>query len=186
MLAGVKQKGSVVVVVSIMIFIIVVMAVILIFTDSKAEKKEVQNTNIQESVTIEIETQTQYSALLRDVTGGKEIDGLKFDPSISGVAKAIFSDRGYILTASFEGLPEPVDDGFYEGWIVRKSPFKVLSTGEAKNIRGVYINSYTSSEDMLDFKTYVLTLEKDDGNPAPASHVLEGLFEKEEFIDTRN
>ncbi|MBU1118253.1 hypothetical protein KKH43_00025 [Patescibacteria group bacterium] len=85
-------------------------------------------------------------------------------------------DGSYKLYATFERLPDPGDGDFYEGWIVKKNPTSVLSTGKAEKVSGQYYNYYTNEKDLNDHDFYVLTLEPDDGDPAPAKHILEGTI----------
>lgn len=110
----------------------------------------------------------EYSGELEDVSGG----------SASGVARAGFKDGAYSLVASFEGLADPVDDNFYEGWVVRQNPFHFISTGRVEKRNGKYTNMYSSGNDLRDHNFYVLTIEPNDGDPAPAGHILEGLMGK--------
>jgi len=109
-----------------------------------------------------------YTGTLLDVTGGTS----------SGVAKAKYSDDTYMLLVNFGDLPDPTGTDFYEGWIVRNSPLDVISTGRVEKEEGVYKNRYNSGQDLTDHDFYVLTIEPDDGNPAPADHVLEGTLSK--------
>ena len=123
-----------------------------------------------EAVEIEpVETVEQYTANLVDVTGGEA----------SGSAMASYGDGLYSLMATFSDLPEPEGTDFYEGWVVRQSPLSVLSTGAVeKEELGFFMNAFTSSDNLLDHDFYVLTIEPDDGDPAPAGHVLEGTLIK--------
>lgn len=105
----------------------------------------------------------QYYGQLEDVSGG----------SSSGIVRATFEDT-YKMVATFENLPLPDEGYFYEGWIV--SPKDVLSTGKAEKIGDEYVNEFISTEDLTEYNYYVLTLEPDDGDPAPAEHVLEGAM----------
>jgi len=107
-----------------------------------------------------------YRGQLADVAGG----------NASGTASADVVDGAYHLYASFANLPAPEDGYFYEGWVVRKSPFDVVSTGVVTEHSTQTVNAYLSRENLLDHTFYVLTLEPDDGNPAPAGHVLEGTL----------
>jgi len=111
-------------------------------------------------------TDYQYSGSLEDVSGG----------NATGVANANYDQSGYTLHATFINLPELDEGYFYEGWVVRKSPNDVISTGTANMENGVYLNRFSSNENLTDHNFYVLTLEPDDGNPAPAEHVLEGTL----------
>jgi hypothetical protein len=114
---------------------------------------------------------------LTDVTAGKNIQGIITKNNAKGIAKASFTNEKYALLVTFENLPEPQGTDFYEGWIVRKGiNFDVISTGKAVKVEGAYVNSYMSSQDLTDHTFYVLTIEPDDGNPAPAGHILEGTL----------
>lgn len=113
-------------------------------------------------------------ASLADVTEGALIQGTQFDGAASGEAKAR-SGANYRLVATFQNLPEPVDGGFYEGWIVRKGENRsVLSTGEVIKKDGQLVNEFSAEEDLSDHTFYFLTLEPNDGDPAPADHIVEG------------
>jgi hypothetical protein len=120
-----------------------------------------------------------YSGTLEDVTDGKSIRGLSTSGAAIGEAKASFSDGKYSLMATFENLPDPKGGEFYEGWVVRKSPFDFISTGELQKVDGMYINTYTSGSDLTAYSFYVLTVEPDDGDPAPADHIVEGTMTKQ-------
>jgi len=115
---------------------------------------------------------------LEDVTKGADVLGVNTGGNSTGIAKAGF-DNGYKMMATFEGLPDPNGTDFYEGWVVRRSGgFNVISSGKLEKIDGKYVNTFESEEDLTDHNFYVLTIEPDDGNPAPADHVLEGTLEK--------
>lgn len=102
---------------------------------------------------------------LEDVSGG----------TASGDAKARFKDGVYTLVATFEGLSEPQGTDFYEGWVVRRGDaMSVISTGRVDVEEIGYVDHYIANENLLDHDFYVLTLEPDDGDPAPAAHILDG------------
>jgi uncharacterized protein YxeA len=110
-----------------------------------------------------------HSGNLEDVAGENS----------SGLAQANYADGEYDLFVTFKNLSDPSETDFYEGWIVRRGlRFDVLSTGKVERINGVYTNVYTSGENLIDHDFYVLTLEPDDGDPAPAKHILEGTLNK--------
>jgi hypothetical protein len=121
--------------------------------------------NINEENILETETEAfmeqLYLAELEDVTGGDAI----------GLATATYGEA-YTLIASFENLPELEEGYFYEGWVVRNDPLSVVSTGELNGSENVYADA----DDLTDHTQYVLTIEPDDGDPAPADHVLQGTF----------
>lgn len=107
-----------------------------------------------------------HAGTLADVSGG----------SASGTVGTDVITGVYHLYAAFENLPEPAEGFFYEGWVVRKEPISVMSTGALVMHNGQRVNAHLSRTDLLDHDFYVLTLEPDDGNPAPAGHVLEGTI----------
>lgn len=142
--------------------------------DKKAEVKNTGTKNIPVKQVTEKETkqpeEKSYFGDLIDVTKGGKGNG-------SGIAQASFKNKQYQLVARFKNLPEPNGTDFYEGWIVRKGlNFSVLSTGKAIKENGEYINVFSSDKDLTDHDFYVLTLEPDDGDPAPAAHILEGTL----------
>jgi hypothetical protein len=106
---------------------------------------------------------------LKDVAGG----------NASGIAKSGVIGGQYHVLATFENLPELDEGYFWEGWAVRKFPFDFISTGKLIEVDGEMVNLYISSDaDLIDHDFYVLTLEPDDGDPAPAGHVLEGTMKR--------
>jgi len=107
------------------------------------------------------------SAALADVTGGGSF----------GLAYTQYADGLFTLIAKMGALPEPADGYFYEGWLVRRGEnISVISTGKAV-VSGVWhANIFLSSTDLSDHDFFVLTLEPDDGNPAPTEHILEGII----------
>lgn len=117
----------------------------------------------------------QLSGPLKDVTVGA-VRGISTGGRGGGTAKAKFENGKYSLLATFSDLPDPKNGDFYEGWVVRRSPFKFISTGRAEKVGGVYSNSFRSDSDLRPFDLYVLTLEPNDGNPAPADHIVEGVM----------
>ena len=112
----------------------------------------------------------EYTASLKDVSGGESYGeaSAKFDAEINT----------YMLHATFTNLPATENGDFYEGWIVRKSPTSVLSTGKTELIDGTHTNTFTADGDLRDHDFYVLTLEPNDGDPAPDKHILEGTLTK--------
>jgi len=82
----------------------------------------------------------------------------------------------FMLLAEFDELPDPEGDDFYEGWVVRQNPLSVISTGQLEKDEAGYLNFFTSPVDYTGHSRYVLTLEPNDGDPAPADHVVEGDF----------
>lgn len=81
----------------------------------------------------------------------------------------------HIIVAS---LPDPPVGYFYEGWLLRSKPFDFFSTGKliqhADDLKWYLL--YNSDVDKRDYKKIVVTLEPEDGDIAPADHVLEGQF----------
>lgn len=78
------------------------------------------------------------------------------------------------VLATFELDPPPADY-FYEGWLVcDKTPY---TTNALEEVNSRYINAYQSSDVPEDCQLYVLTIEPDDGDPAPAGHVFDGTIE---------
>lgn len=96
------------------------------------------------------------------------------DVKANGVAQAHkFDDGRYLHTVNLN--IEPAADGyFYEGWLVNGP--SVVSTGHLTNNFSDARHSlrFESDTDYTDYLNVIITLEPDDGNPAPADHVAEG------------
>lgn len=136
----------------------------------EAEEKEV----IQEVVEI-----YQYSGDLEDVLSKTALikqRGLLRSGVMSGIAKYRYENEIYDLYVEFENLPTPLNDDFYEGWVVRDTPFAFVSTGKLEEIDGIMTNTFISTNDYSEYNLYVLTIEPNDGNDAPAGHVIEGYM----------
>lgn len=141
--------------------------------ESKVAMDEVVEAKIEKMEVKEF----QYKGLLSDVTKGS-IRGTNTNGNATGIARAGF-DETYSLRVTFENLPDPAGDDFYEGWVVRRGEdFNVISTGPVGKIEDQYINVYMSNTDFTDHDFYVLTLEPNDGDPAPADHIVEGTMTK--------
>lgn len=125
------------------------------------------NSDVTDEI-VEVVAETEYSATLEDVTD---------EGTAIGEAKAtVYSDESYELSVTFSDLSDPEDTDFYEGWLVRSDPSDVISTGRVEKVDDSYVNNYKSEDNLSDYDQYVLTLEPDDGDEAPADHVLEGIF----------
>ena len=108
-----------------------------------------------------------HAAALADVTGGTSY----------GLAYVKFEKLKFTLYAKMGGLPTPSDDYHYEGWIVhRNTGMKIVNVGRAIQDKDQYIIAYSSSENLLTYDFFVLTLEQNDENNAPAEHILEGMI----------
>ncbi|MBT5808281.1 anti-sigma factor [Candidatus Uhrbacteria bacterium] len=107
------------------------------------------------------------SAALADVTAGQSF----------GLAYSSYENGKYTLIAKMGNLPLPGEGYFYEGWIVRRgNEMSVVSTGVVSLKADQYVNTFSVYQDLSDHDFYVLTLEPDDGDPAPAEHILEGIL----------
>lgn len=103
------------------------------------------------------------------------IRGISFDGSESAQGRLSITDQWATdLYVSFEGLPATWSDNFYEGRLVRKSPFHFISTGPLTMKDDMYVNEWMSTDNFADHNHYVLTLEPNDNDPAPAEHIFEG------------
>ena len=92
----------------------------------------------------------------------------------NGVTQAHQFEDGYYLHTVTLNI-DPAEDGyFYEGWLVNGDEY--ISTGHLSNYFGDVRHSlrFEANEDYTQYTKVVMTLEPDDGNPAPAAHVAEG------------
>jgi hypothetical protein len=116
---------------------------------------------------------------LFDVSGG----------SSSGTMERQWKDHrmSYRLSATLPVID--AEKNTYEAWLVQKAPFDFFSLGElTMNEDGIWMREWNGEEEK-EYETYetvIVTLESKDENPAPSSHVLEGVFdEKEKFSEKK-
>lgn len=123
------------------------------------------SSNIQSFLGIDVSTWS--SVALADVTSGGSF----------GIGHRQYKNGEFTMIVNMGNLPEPAEDYFYEGWLVhRGADMSILSTGRAVKTEKGFTNVYVTNTDLAESDFYVLTLEPDDGNPAPAEHILEGTF----------
>lgn len=134
--------------------------------DLFADSAEVLETDTEPPEPIVMEEKETID--LEDVIGGDS----------TGVATREIQDGLFRHTVKAT-LPEPAENEFYEGWLVRNTPFDFFSTGDMVTIStGEYVLEWfgEKEETYADYTQVVITLEPDDGDPAPAAHILEGEF----------
>jgi len=102
--------------------------------------------------------------LLQDVSGIQ----------LFGTAWRLFDGTKYYHKIEAGNLADPEKGYFYEGWLVGDSGF--FTTGRLAVAGGKGTLYYVSGEDKTNFRGVVLTLENEDGDPAPGKHILEGSF----------
>jgi hypothetical protein len=75
-------------------------------------------------------------------------------------------------------MPALVGDDFYEGWLVIPGGSDVRSTGvlDYAEATGTATLDYAIAEDLTDHTYVVITVEPNDGNPAPAGHIIEATY----------
>jgi len=61
-------------------------------------------------------------------------------------------------------------------WLISNVVNDVISTGKVDLVESKYTNIYNSNQDLTDHDLYILTIEPDDGDPAPADHIAEGIL----------
>ena len=92
----------------------------------------------------------------------------------NGVTQShLFEDGHFVHSVNLN--IEPAEDGyFYEGWLVKGSD--IISTGHMSNYFGDSRHNlkFEADEDYTGHLKVVVTLEPDDGDPAPAGHVAQG------------
>ena len=110
---------------------------------------------------------------LSNVTKGVEIRGIVTSNDAAGHASVMLEDGKFSLHAEFVWLTDPEWEDFYEGWLVQQSPLKFISTGELYKKDWNYHNRFDSKTNYSSYDFYVLTLEPNDNDPAPAAHVFE-------------
>ena len=125
-------------------------------------------------------TNFAYTTNLYDVTFGQDMDGHISEGRTNCIVKAHYdlSLQRYVLYGTFMHMPTPRGGYYYEGWLVRKKPFDLISTGRIVLIDNDYSNVYASTQDLTDHTFFLVTVEHDDGIAIPETVLLEGEFKK--------
>jgi hypothetical protein len=108
----------------------------------------------------------QPAVELADVSGG----------IATGQAWTVIVDDTTFHKVIAQDLPVLTNDDFYEGWLVRETPtLDFFSTGKMiyDDKTKEWILEYEVVGDKSDYAKTVITLEPDDGDPAPAKHIIE-------------
>lgn len=151
----------------------------------ESESSEILDTTTETPDTDETSLPVEETVLLRtatltDVTAtepAEQLLGIETGGNASGELTLAKEGEEYVLSASFMNLPDPLEDTFYEGWLVDSEPFSFISTGPVLKTDESYQNILISTKDLTVYDTYVLTIEPNDGDPAPAGHIVEGTLE---------
>ena len=125
---------------------------------------------------------------LEGAAAGKEVwFGIAPLQGVEGIAA-----NGVTQSSSFESgeyrhvaqlnIERAPDGFFYEGWLVNPLTGEVVSTGHLRSRFGDVRHSlsFQESDPEIDLTTYIkviITIEPDDGNPAPDKHVAEATLE---------
>lgn len=126
------------------------------------------------------------SGAVQDLRFGKEIffaygpvSGTKEYP-LNGLAKVHVFEKGMSLHTLQVNIALPKEGLFYEGWLLNPDTDERVSTGHLKSLFGDVRHNldYQTNRDLRGFTKVIITLEKDDGNPAPGTEVASGLLKK--------
>jgi hypothetical protein len=132
----------------------------------------------EDSVGSDTLTEEEFVASLAEIYAEESLVGVNgYD--VSGTVKLVSSsDNVFELVAESYPLPLVNEEFFYEGWLVR--PDGTFITTEALYLQnsyedntGFYRNDFDGNTDYSQFSKFIITLEPNDGDPAPAEHVAE-------------
>ena len=103
------------------------------------------------------------------------VNGVEGSPA-NGVAQSHYFEEGlYLHTVQANVAPAP-DGSFYEGWISDGS--NIVSTGHLTNPMGDSRHSlqFEQNQDYRAYTQVLITVEADDGDPAPGKKVAEAIL----------
>lgn len=91
----------------------------------------------------------------------------------NGLAKMHIFEKGRSLHTLQVNIALPRDGFFYEGWLLDPKTEERISTGHLRSLFGDVRHNldYSVERELRDFTQVIITLEKDDGNPAPGTEV---------------
>jgi len=162
------KKAAYLIIIIVLVIIAGIAAYLLIGTNNSEPSSREQATEEPEDKV------RKYFGELQDVTDGKIIRDVDTGGVASGSVGVVLKDGVYTLTATFTGLQQPNGSDFYEGWIINESTSELISVGQAAKADDNYTISYNMGEDYTAYTKFALTIEADDGESAPADHILEG------------
>lgn len=85
--------------------------------------------------------------------------------------------RGKTVALFVAELPKTEAGTYYEAWAVQSSPFRFISLGSlVQRADGKFGLVHETNEDLRSYESVVITREKNDRDPSPSAHVLEGKF----------
>ncbi|KXK10694.1 MAG: hypothetical protein UZ22_OP11002000625 [Microgenomates bacterium OLB23] len=115
---------------------------------------------------------------LSDVTLGKDMDGHITEGKTKAVVRTDYDEtlKRFKLYGTFASMPKLREGFYYEGWLIRKQPFSMISVGKVVLIDEEMTIVYVSDENLSNYTHFVLTLEHNDSNPKPEIQILEGEF----------
>ena len=129
---------------------------------------------IEEAERIESEAQEEGenefegapSVILEDVAGG----------NATGTAWLAYRNGKTVHKVDAFDMPELQGGDFYEGWLVKGGDFFSTGRMEYSEDVGGFVLNYETDGDKTSYNKVVITSEPDDGNPAPARHIIENSF----------
>lgn len=100
------------------------------------------------------------------------------DVPASGVAQSFVFENGSTQHGLQVNVGLPGDDRFYEGWLFNPDTEDMISTGHLRSLLGDerHVLQFTTEEDLQKYTSVIITIESDDGNPAPGKRVVEGIL----------
>ena len=126
------------------------------------------------------------SGAVQDLRFGKEVSfaygpiaGTQDIPA-NGLAKVHVFEKGVSLHTLQVNVTLPKDGSFYEGWLLDPQTEERISTGHLNSLFGDVRHNldYKVERDLSAFTHVIITLEKDDGNPAPGMEVATGTLKE--------
>lgn len=126
------------------------------------------------------------SGAVQDLRYGKEeffaygaVAGTPQAPA-NGLAKTHVFEKGVSLHTLQVNIPLPKDGTFYEGWLLNGKTGERISTGHLRSLFGDVRHNldFQDHRDLQAFTDVIITLEKDDGNPAPGIEVAAGTLKE--------
>lgn len=134
---------------------------------STSESTVEEETSMPTEEATEVQASATLTTDITDVNSGETL----------GAAALVISPSGQSFLSASATLPALEEGYFYEGWLVRSEPLSVVSTGAMEEEMPLeFYNDFTGDVDYSDHPKYIITLEPDDGDPAPAGHVADGTL----------
>ncbi|MFH0928251.1 MAG: anti-sigma factor [bacterium] len=141
-------------------------------TQKTGAESNPQNTAIVSNVSAPPQTSVATDPEVRDTVEMKSVDG---DKLTAKVTRQLTAKKSAVLVLG--DLTAPGKGFYYEVWAVQSTPYRFISLGKmVQRTDNKYGLVFETEESLKGFNSVIITLEKEDADPAPGKQIMIGNF----------